>query len=396
MKIKLKKYISVWLIICLCLPFVYPYPRVSADASINDTAGSAAELRVNSTVTGNILSSADANYFKFNLPVPGAVNINFSVSSAIDSGNWTVLLYDQDERLLQMARVGFGGVISESMRSNRLDKQRLPAGDYYIRISPHNTSALNTAEYRLSVDYTPEPSRRFEKKPSNTEETANELSINAPIIGNLNNYEDFSYFKFTAAEFRDIKIEFSTPQSVNRTAWTVYLFDEVGGIATYNLGQSGALTNGRRLFTSELLDLPAGDYYIAVFTYNLSAGAYSNEDYAICVRVDGAPIPLFIDDEPSYLPPTEVPLESYGVNRDLSGHIINETDAQRFNFGLEHSGLIYAVFYSPSSVTRQSWIVNIFDVNGRFIYSGRFGGEPTDTSGMRAGTSNAVRVPAGS
>jgi hypothetical protein len=367
---------------------------LSAGAS-NNTIASAADMRVNEPVTGSVRSKADANYFKFHLPSSGSININFSVSSAIDSGSWTVLLYDKDEQQLQMARVGYNGTISDNTRTNRLDKQRLPAGDYYIKVVPHSESAANTAEYGLNVAYAPETGSRYEKEPNDTAETADSILINASVIGNMNNHEDYDYYKFEVSDYRDIKIEFSTPDSVNRMAWTVYLFDDKGGVATYNLGNTGTLINDRRMFASELLNLHAGAYYIAVFPYNLSASAYSNEDYTLCVRAEGAPVPIIADEESPYAP-TEVPAAAYGVNQDLTGRISSASDVQKFDFGLNHSGLVYVTFQSPSEVARQSWTINIRDTNSKLVYSGRFGGEPVSSTGARTAESNRVRVPAGS
>jgi len=361
----------------------------------NDTTQTANNLNLNSAVTGNMSSKSDIDYYKMTLPAPGAANISFSVSSAVDSGNWVVLVYDANDKQLQMSRVGFGGAISNLTRTNQLDKLRLPAGDYYIKIVPYSDALWSSADYKISAAYAAEPGIRYEKEFNDTVETANTILINAPVTGNLNGSGDYDYYQFAVTDYQDLTIEFSSLDSVSQNSWTVYLFNGKGGINTYIVGQVGTSVNGVRTFVSDMIHLEPGTYYILVYVYPLGTSSYPNADYTLSVHSDEAPIPSITDE--TYIDyPTAVPPAAYGVNTALQGYIKNQTDINNFDFGLNYSGAITVTFKSPATVVAQSWILNILDKNNKLLYSDKCGGEDTDSTGMRTKTSDKIRVPAGS
>ena len=368
----------------------------------NNTIATATPLPVNTAISGNISYKGDDDYFKILLPSPGALNLSFSVASSIETGNWVVLLYDKNEKQIQMTRVGLAGDVSAQIRLNKLDKLRLPAGEYYIKIAAYSEVLSSSAEYKISAAYTPERSAKFEKEFNDTAETATNILINAPVTGNMSSVNDLDYFKFNVAEYRDLKIEFSTPDNINQHMWTIYLQDSKGGVATYYAGQTGTASGSKRNFVSPNLTLDPGVYYIVIFPYDQGAGSYSNADYALTVRSDYAPVPVISDDEVIEYP-TEVPFLAYSVNREFDGALGSANDSNIFEFGLNYNGMIFIDFMSPQSVARDSWILNIYDKNDKLISSGKYGneGELQITSsglltGMKIKTSNKIRVPAGS
>ena len=382
----------------------------------NNQIQNANSLKLNTNIVGNLSGRLDVDYYKITLPAPGALNILFSVASSTDVGNWVVLLYDKNERQIQMSRAGYGGTVNNSIRTNKLDKLRLPAGDYYIKIAPYSDAAWSGADYRIYASYMPETSMRYEKEFNDAPETANKILINAPVDGNLNNIDDYDYFKFTVGEYKDLKIEFSFPDTVAQNSWTIYLFNDRGGIATYSAGQTGrsstsSTDGGRRTFITDTIQLDAGIYYIAVYAYltnntsstgntggtgnDASYSNYSNADYTLLIRSDAAPVPVISDDD-NIDYPTEIPPSAYNVNKDLQGYIKNDKDVNVFDFGLNYSGAISVTFQSPSNVAKQSWILNVLDKNNKLLYSGKYGGEALNASGLRIATSNKIRVPAGS
>ena len=374
----------------------------------NNTIQNAYSMNLNTTVTGSLKSAADVNYFKITVPYHGSLNLSFSVGSAIDSGNWIVLLYDKSERQLQMSRAGSGGEVINLIRTNKLDKLRLPPGEYYIKVAPYSSASYSSANYTIYADYTPERSAKFEREFNDTPDTATNILINAAVTGNLSNSADKDYFKFTAAEHRNLKIEFTTPDTVKQNMWTIYLQDSKGGVKTYYAGESGTAVNGKRTFISEELILDTGIYYIVVYPYfqdssNLSnllnpSGAilYTNADYSLLVRSDSAPVPEILDDE--YIYPTEIPAAAYGVNRELTGQINNSSDINNFDFGLNYNGSVTIDFVSPNTVIKQAWILNIFDKNNKLLYSGKYGDEGSAiySSATKTKTSDKIRIPAGS
>ncbi|MCL1793765.1 MAG: S-layer homology domain-containing protein [Oscillospiraceae bacterium] len=367
----------------------------STVSSPNDTIQNAIAVNLNTTVSSNLKSASDVNYFKITIPYYGSLNLSFSVGSAIDSGNWVILLYDKNEKQLQMDRVGAGGQVINMVRTNKSDKLRLPPGEYYIKVAAYSPAVHSIANYTIFADYTPERSSGYEKEFNDTPETATNILLNAGITGNLGNPDDRDYFSFSVSEHRDIKIEFISPDSITSDMWTIYLQNSKGGVATYYAGSSGSAANGFRTFATEEMILDPGLYHIVIYRYE---NAYSNADYTLLVRSDSAPVPNIPDDEYIYVHPTDVPEFAYNVNMELSGQIKSSGDFNNFDFGLNYSGSITVDFISPSSVTKQSWILNIFDKNNKLLYSGKYGneGDFNYQTGILKKTSDKIRLPAGS
>ena len=368
----------------------------------NNSFPNATSINLNTTMSGSLKSASDLNYYKITVPYHGSLVLSFSVGSATNSGNWAILLYDKNEKQLQMGRVGSGGEVINSIRTNKLDKLRLPPGDYYIKVAPYNSSAFSGTNYTIYADYTAERSARFEREFNDSQSDATNILINAPVTGNLSDADDIDYFRFGVSEYNDLRIEFTTPDNINQDMWTIYLQDSKGGVATYYAGGSGGAVNGKRTFVSPEMTLEHGIYYIVIYPYSQDSSEsvlYSNSDYILTVHSDTAPIPSIPDDE-YILYPTETPGTAYGVNREISGQIRNSTDINIFEFGLNFNGSLTVDFISPAAVSKQAWILNIYDTNNILLYSGKYGDDGNSgasyNSGTKTKTSDKLRLPAGS
>ncbi|MCL2813358.1 MAG: S-layer homology domain-containing protein [Oscillospiraceae bacterium] len=365
-------------------------------AGSDDILQKAAAINLNTTVSSNLKSSSDVNYFKISLPYHGALNLSFSVGSENDSGNWVILLYDKNEKQLQMERVGSGGQVINMIRTNRLQKLRLPPGEYYIKVAAHSSSFFSGAHYTVFADYTPERSSAYEKEFNDTPETATNILLNAAVTGNLSDMEDRDYYSFVISNHREVKIELVTPDFIFSDMWTIYLQDSKGGISTYYAGGTGSAVNGFRTFATEELVLDPGLYHIVIYIYEKS---HSNADYTLQIKSESAPVPdAREDDDYTYANPTEVPNFAYNVNMEISGQLKNADDFNNIDFGIRYSGSVTVDFISPSYPAKQSWILNIFDKNNRLLYFGRCGdeGELNYLTGTLKKSSNKIRVPAGS
>ena len=361
----------------------------------SNTIQSATAINLNTTISANLKSATDVNYFMITVPYYGALNLSFSAGSAGDAGSWVILLYDKSEKQLQMSRVGSGGQVINMIRTNKLDKLRLPPGDYYIKVAAYSTAVFSAENYTIYADYTPERNSEYEKEFNDTPDTATYILLNAAITGNLGDPDDRDYFSFTVSDHRDIKIEFLTAEAIISDMWTIYLQNSKGGVVTYHAGSIGSAVNGFRTFTSEEMILDPGVYHIVIYRYEKS---YSNADYTLIVRSDSAPIPNIQDDEYTYIQPTEAPEFAYNVNMEISGQIKNAGDLNNFDFGLNYSGSIIVDFISSSSAPKQSWVLNIFDKNNNLFYSGKCGdeGDFNYSAGTLTKRSDKIRVPAGS
>ena len=376
----------------------YATPATARNTDINE---------LNRGITGKTTHVNDIKFYKFNLPNPGSLTLNFSIPSSMSDGNWDIQLYDINVEIstnampLQYERVGFDGVISGGRRTNTLYKIRLPAGTYYIRIAPYNTSVSSstlTAEYTLSATYTAETTNRFEKEPNDSTQTATQLFINSPVTGNLNTAADRDYFMFNVSGSEEIKIQLETSNSTNQNIWAIDLLTERGGIQTYSAGQTGVVISGKRIFISDAIPLQTGRYYVVVYyalnSYSFSNSKEANEDYVLTVSSATSPSTPEREDDKNYTTP--IPSQTSGVNERKQGEIKSVSDENRFPFAMNQKGAVRLRFETPSNIQRDAWEARLYDTNNNLLLTERFGSGGEISGLVRTKMSNKIRLPAGS
>lgn len=362
------------------------------ESESNGKMETANALALNTEICGNISDSTDVDMFRITLTNSGSLKLQFSASSAIDNDSWSVYLYDSNGNLLQNSTAGFGGNVSASKRVKMLDKMRLPAGTYYAAVTAKSSANWSNYDYYLKPVFEAETTNRYEKEFNNTLETANTISLNLSVMGNIGSKDDIDYFTFDITQESEIKIEFQTPETVMQNYWTIFLQDEKGGLATYYAGLTGSVVSGRRVFLTEAVTLKPGKYYIVIYPINKSV--YHNDDYSLMVRCDSAPIPTASDDGSTSIP-VNVPSKNSNVNTNLKGSLKNQEDINSFDFQITRPGSVMVNFQYPSSVTRNTWMARIYDENNNLLSEYGIGSGGQSISSTKSETTPALRLPAG-
>lgn len=358
----------------------------------NNTMETANALALNTEICGNISDQSDIDMFRITLSNSGSLKLQFSTSSAIDTDAWSVYLYDSNGVVIQNSTAGFGGNVSGAKRVKMLDKMRLPAGTYYAVVTAKSSTNRSNTDYYLKPVFEAETTNRYEKEFNNTLETANNILLNLSITGNMSSKDDVDYFTFDLTSASEIKIEFQTPETVMQNYWTIFLQDEKGGIATYYAGLVGSTVSGRRVFLTETETLAPGKYYIVI--YPINKNVYSNDDYSLMVRCDSAPIPTASEDD-STTNPMNVPTRNSNVNVNLKGALINQEDKNSYAFQIIHHGSVMVNFQYPSSITRNTWMVRIYDENSNLLSEYGIGAGGQSISSIKSESTPGVRLPAG-
>ena len=405
----------------------YSYIFSSYSFSVNFTAGNAGNA---ANTTGNTPSTAwsldftsagkaersgkttlqtDVNYYRLSLTAPGSLTLSFSIASSMTDGNWKLELFDESSlssssysgtnaKALQTENVGFNGSIVSGTKLNTLNKLRLPAGIYYIRISPYNTSGSTlSTDYRIMASFTAEVTgadaiNNFEKEFNDVSAIATKISLDRAITGNLSDISDIDYYEFEIFGREAVRLQLETPGSINQNHWTVYLLsDKNTEVYMTRWGQGGTVSSTKRIFVSDALTLETGKYYVAVHsTSNNAFPAEANQDYILTVTSSTTPVSPEMGNA--------VALRT-GVNNYTTDKLVDFSDIKYYKVAIEENGRFTVNFAMPNTITAKSWTVTIFSSDARTIlYEDEFGADGTQdstSSVYKTKNSNKLRLAKG-
>jgi len=270
------------------------------------------------------------------------------------------------------------------MKVKTSNKIRLPAGSYYVKVTPINSYDFSAELYRIKINYFPEAkealnskSELYETEFNNTALTANNFNIGETLRANLSDHNDIDYFKFTITKNSAVKISFSTLMSITQNDWTVELFtSDFTSPAIYKdyfgaegEGAPGVLYSDYKTAVSRRLRLPPGTYYLRVGAYNIIN--FSNEDYMIKVdfteeNLGGALYETEFNDTPATA--NILPL-----NTDIIGNIFGINDVDYFKISVGRDKEIQIKFSVSFKINANLWSIKVFDAGQKELRSYKIG-----------------------
>jgi hypothetical protein len=210
-------------------------------------------IGINKTYTGNLESSSDIDYYKFNLVAPGNLQITLRHEAKnYGDGKWLVtLLKENGETWYSFTSYGENASISSF-------HLRPPAGIYYIKVES-GWSNICDIDYQLSTRFSSE-NDLFEKESNDTLQTACLINVNQAYTGNLESSNDVDYYLFDVAANSQVQLRLQhESKNYGDGKWEVSLLDP-------NEGTLSSLTSygeNARAETS-VVNLPTGVYYVKV------------------------------------------------------------------------------------------------------------------------------------
>ena len=164
----------------------------------NDTFDTANVIQPGLTYEGN-LTSKDVDVYKFVMAQNGLALIK---SSNLMRNNG-VYLYKEDAN----------GNTEEIEKGPDFGRIRLKKGSYFIRYKKAGwDDDASPQEYTLKVDISYETDKSYEQEENNIISDANVKKVNVKYIGNLNDYEDIDWYKFTIDRKSVIALETWIPR----------------------------------------------------------------------------------------------------------------------------------------------------------------------------------------
>lgn len=244
---------------------------IKYETESNDEIKTANKIDLNINYTGNMNDDNDVDTYKLKLTEKSKVSISFTHQKT-DSvySFWKVsLLNDSEGEVMKVYSVGENANIQS-------DSVRLPAGNYYIRITPDAFSDMN---YTFCVNSLIE-GIETENEDNGDYDKATPVSVGSSITGNIQSEQDTDFYKFELPQGSTLNVAFTHAliDSYN-SFWSVELMsDNTSGTIKNDDKHSVTYIQGNaaETITTTWSDLPADTYYLKV-----KKDYYNNSDYTI-------------------------------------------------------------------------------------------------------------------
>ncbi|MBM6619115.1 pre-peptidase C-terminal domain-containing protein [Bacillus suaedaesalsae] len=213
-----------------------------------ETMQTAQQIDVNKIYEGMLNGSGDyQDYYKFTIPSSGLVTFNIN---NYPGHQWDYEILDSNGNIFSEGHTNY--------YSNALgvtaSRVGLPKGTYYININEN----FNTKDKKYYFAVYFNASSTVETEFNNTSITANTISTNTKIKGEIQYSSDYDYYKFTLPE--DGVITLNMSQKAN-LAWDLTLINADG--EEYFTTTTSYSTNVTKPL-QKTVGLPKGTYYLLI------------------------------------------------------------------------------------------------------------------------------------
>jgi len=326
----------------------------SADSIIevedNNSYNKATEITVNTSVTGNLSSSSDVDWYKVYLPKKGVISVDFKHDNLYDDRYyWAISLYKSDGS----TRVS-GGSASYDAKGNedlKLPEFGVSAGTYYIRIEDKNV--FSSASYNFKLTYS--ENDYYESENNNSVSTADLIELNTVYKGAINQSSDEDWYKVIVTENGTISVDFKHENLYdNRNFWRIELYHSDGSSkvsganATHIYGTSDSVSQrfGVSAGNTYYIKISDGDCFSST-TYSFSVIHEKNEYY---------------ETETNNSFGTATPIE---FGQRYYGSITHNGDSDWYKVVLKNSMKFVLSFdHSIASWENEEWYLELYSSNG--------------------------------
>ena len=342
------------------------------EREFNQNAGSANSIDVNTKYGGCIAYGDDVDFYTFTLDEAGYVSLAFSHEYVNDGDKWTMDLLNINSASF-VSRSFSGRTTTETS----ICKIGLPKGQYYVRVKAYSWYYPSSANYYLTVKYT--PSEYWEREFNGDLGTqSTPIEPNKSYSGSIAYGDDVDNYKIKLPAAGHINLDFKHDYQDSGERWNVRVLNE-------NSSEYFSWTfEGRATTTLKTYEygLPAGTYYIQV----RSCSSYYTFDGTYTFTVNYKATDLYETEWNN----TPVSADAYKLGKKVSGNISNGNDLDYYKVEITKDRLCNFLFQHNynNSIYRQ-WTVSIIDENNSTIASWDYTGDYT------AVTRNSVSLSKG-
>ncbi|MDP4162783.1 MAG: pre-peptidase C-terminal domain-containing protein [Bacillota bacterium] len=305
----------------------------------NDSLATATPISFDHPYKGNLSTINDQDYYKVVVEHDGNLSLSIQQQS---NASWGGFIFNSKGEVLEYINNNKEIPLSASDNFTQIGVAK---GTYYIQIVFQKESVHNP--YTFSVGFT--SSDFFEKELNDNVTSANQILLNQPYTGTINEYYDNDYFKFTLPA--DGNITFSMKQKPN-ASWYAYILDAKGEVYAWNWTESGQ-TPAENLDLT--VGLPKGTYYIKISPYYFA----TDIPYQFTVKYTASP---YYEKEFNNTLSSANPIL---LNQSYVGILQNGNDKDFYKVTVNQTG--YVEFKMSNLAPGMSWINRILNSSGREI-----------------------------
>ena len=225
------------------------------EREFNETIVSANTIEVGNMVNGTITSYSDNDWYCFELPQDGSVQISFGHDFAEDSPSkfWTTEFFDGANN--SIAKYTWDG---KTIADSDGGKIGLPKGIYYLKCS-RGEVYYSSEQYHFVINY--ENQNEWEREFNNTIVTANPIKVNSYIKGSNTTRSDDDWYSFEIPENGKVRISFEHGYVDSSSYyWKTSIFDDTNKSLFEN---KYAGNDTLKVYTNSIV-LSHGTYYLKI------------------------------------------------------------------------------------------------------------------------------------
>lgn len=324
-----------------CNDNIFRYNEIYSDIPVRGTAS-------------NLPDRQDEDWFMFTMNSDGFVRLGFSHAEIADklSVCWQVILYSED--MTQMYSVNSEFNVPEC-DSGEIG---LTKGNYYIAVI---NRVYTDIIYTLSLKRT--AADDVESERNDTMDTANIISVNSTITGNIAEQIegiDRDFFAFTVPSSGSVMLEFThdgIDDEDGKEGWNYSLLTEDGRIIF-----AGVSLWADDVSASSLIGIEAGKYYVCVD----SEGLYHHPQ-RYYITVSFAESDEWESEMNDTFDSADILNEYYEINASLTDRR-NDYDFDCYTFNIEREEDITVNFFHETfDYSREIFSFTLYDENGQCV-----------------------------
>jgi hypothetical protein len=304
----------------------------------NNNSASANALTLGTSMTGQLATSTDVDWYRFTTTSAGTLSIVLDVPTSSTLDYFRVGLYDATSGALMNSYL---------TGSDKTFQTAVPgAGSYFLAIDVPSYN-YSGSSYSVTANLVAGSVAGFESEPNNASTTADALTLGTSMTGQLATSTDVDWYRFTTTSAGTLSIVLDVPTSSTLDYFRVGLYDATSGAL-----MNSYLTGSDKTFQTAVPG--AGSYFLAIDvpSYNYSGSSYSVTANLVAGSVAG------FESEPNNASTTA---DALTLGTSMTGQLATSTDVDWYRFTTTSAGTLSIVLDVPTSSTLDYFRVGLYD-----------------------------------
>ena len=234
------------------------------EQEVNSTATLANTISVNQSYAGTVITSSDADYYKFTVDNDGMVSLNVKhdgISGLETSRCYRIYLYSAND----LSNAIYYMYSNGGETSKTSPQIGLPKGTYYVMVDGYYSDYYTP--YQLKVNYT--KSSYWEKEGNDTFTSATSIKADKTYKGSIRTSNDVDYYKVKVSNDGYINLKLKQSGTTTDYIYTIKLYN-----SDLNEVYADKIAGTDNKYETSKIGLKKGTYYVYICNYNTYEGTY--------------------------------------------------------------------------------------------------------------------------